>query len=54
VIPKLKRQQIMDLLSSVRRVDGRGLEDLRPVEIRSRSVKTLRAQPRFGSARLWQ
>ncbi|MCC6042143.1 MAG: exosome complex protein Rrp42 [Candidatus Verstraetearchaeota archaeon] len=50
MIPKLKRQQIMDLLSSGRRVDGRGLEDLRPVEIRCRSVKNAEgsAEVRLG------
>jgi exosome complex component RRP42 len=50
VIPKLKKQQIMDLLSLGRRVNGRGLEDLRPVEIRCQSVKNAEgsAEVRLG------
>lgn len=50
MISKLKRQQIMDLLSSGRRVDGRGLEDLRPVEIRCQGVKNAEgsAEVRLG------
>jgi exosome complex component RRP42 len=50
VIPKLKRQQIMDLLSSGKRIDERGLEDLRAVEIRCQSVKNAEgsAEVRLG------
>lgn len=38
MIPKIRRQQIIDLLSSDVRVDGRKLEELRPIEIRCRCV----------------
>lgn len=50
MIPKLKRQQIMDLLSSGKRIDERGLEDLRAVEIRCQSVKNAEgsAEVRLG------
>jgi len=50
MMPKLKRQQIVDLLSSGRRIDGRGLEELRALEIRCRTVKNAEgsAEVRLG------
>lgn len=50
MIPKLKKQQIMDLLSSGRRIDGRELEDLRSVEIKCQCVKNAEgsAEVRLG------
>ncbi|MEM2214516.1 MAG: exosome complex protein Rrp42 [Candidatus Nezhaarchaeales archaeon] len=50
MIPKIKRRQMLDMLSSGLRVDGRGLEDLRPVEIKCRSVNNAEgsAEVRLG------
>ena len=38
MIPKVRRQQIVEMLSSGLRIDGRGLEDLRSIEIKCGTV----------------
>lgn len=50
MIPKIKKQQILDMLSSGLRVDGRKLEDLRPIEIRCHGVSNAEgsAEVRLG------